>query len=251
MHKSRGLTLLELLIGIALQCFLASIVVVVLANFSRHYAQQLRILKTQQQLLTSIYLLREEIHHAGYWGCQTLPIDLALSFPGKHHMRIQHANTDGAKLIEMQNSSTLVVTDNRLNIKHTWMIADCKHQETFEIVEAHSHQGKRLITTRHPLRYRYFKQSIVAPVETLEFYQSGMKLLMQRQFEAPLVLIDKITDLSLVRANQDPQYLTVKITIGAKQYVLYNKIFNQPGDDFTHVTNKPFHNIASYASTFT
>jgi len=222
--RSRAFTLIEILISMALQLFLISMVLVFFSNFSRVFKQQIKLLGTQEEILLASYLLRQEITHAGYWGCQSLAPDQGIQIQSDQSFSIRHASLNTIELNTMPNQETLIVPSHPINPRHEWMIADCQQSERFEIQSFKDNGQQLIIRLTHPLKHHYIKRSLIAPVEVISFYlkkkPGRTQLMMKRRREPPQVLMDEVSDMKIHRKKGDPKYFYINLTVSHGSFVI-------------------------------
>jgi hypothetical protein len=213
MHMKRGFTLIEVLLSLMLQVLILSVLVTISTNLLRVFKQLYAQMHLQQQVLQASYLLRDEISHAGYWGCRSFD-RAAITLHSPQHVTIVRAHRYGAHLVAMPNQHTLVVPSRRINRHHRWMISDCFSQQEFLIKRVRAGKGQLRLITEHALGHHYLKQSYLAPIVTTQFYtrqQLGyFQLFFKYNHEPPQLLIDKLTAFSMLRTAEDSRLLQIR-----------------------------------------
>jgi hypothetical protein len=144
----------------------------------------------QENAQTAMHILREEIHDAGYMGCQRLtkvysPAAYPPYFLLKENRltgtdneiiirKMTKAHTDLRKSMANKNSLT-VGRDIKIYANDLLMIADCQHAEIFRVKKVNEHKLSQYIVSTQPLHYQFAKNAEVGKLAINRFYITKTK----------------------------------------------------------------------------
>ena len=167
----RGITLIELLIGITLSLFILSMLIEIFLATEKNHRALAALTDLQDNANIAIQLLSKSIRTAGYSGCaQIFPMQ---RIEAKSNAIIIHrAAPSAAILLEpMHNYTNLRVTQSPLFIKNKALfISDCQSAEIFFPKQIKKMHGAQMIETNHPLKFLYDRFAEVSELETQTFF---------------------------------------------------------------------------------
>lgn len=199
--KKRGMMLIELLLTLALGLLLVQFLLGIYLAVQQSAEWQADLYDIEQNGFAIIDRLTTDIKKAGYIGCARLTADFPIAANQEERLTVLNRITgEGLERLTVRymnpTSSTLLktMTDNtHLTISRgptfaagdVLIIADCTQAETFKVKKIDkSHDGKRSITTEHPLLERYSAMAEIGHFEihryavkpTKRFYPNGSRI---------------------------------------------------------------------------
>lgn len=182
----RGISLIEIMIVMTLSISLTALLFETYLASHRTYQMQVELKHLQDNAMTAIEILTQEIKQAGYIGCQRLRDDKTVSgylsyelnptnkiqvINGKE-ITLQYAEFPAATLLQpMQNQLTLYVNSEvTFKPQEILIISDCKYAEMFEVKEVHTSKGMQIITASQSLKRNYSTNAEISKFAINHFY---------------------------------------------------------------------------------
>jgi hypothetical protein len=176
MQRQSGISLSEVLIGLALASLIMSMLMQFYLSSKRQYLEAEEILSRNFDVHWVGELLSDSIRRAGFTPCvsieqltledrrpkraviRTLAIDN--HFP--QSIYINRMSEHFSQVLRVQSSAQLVVSSTAsFKEKRAVMIADCEHAEVQQVVAAEAFSGGTLLTLARPLLFSYSTSAYV------------------------------------------------------------------------------------------
>lgn len=170
MHKQSGVSLAEVLIGLALASLIMTLLMQFYLSSKRQYLEAEEILSRSLDLRWVGDLLSDSIRRAGFTPCvgiEQLKVNdrrpnsvviRALNVKNEvpQSIQINRMNERFTQVIKIKNSTQIMVASTvSFKAKRPLMIADCEHAEVQQIVDVELSPGGTLITLARPLLFSY------------------------------------------------------------------------------------------------
>lgn len=191
MQKQSGVSISEVLIGLALASLIMTMLMQFYLSSKRQYLEAEEILSHSFDLRWVGDLLSDSIRRAGFTPCvgieqltvkdrrQNSAVMHALNVEKEPQQSIQinRMSERFAQLIKIQNATQIVVAPTvSFKEKRPLMIADCEHAEVQQIVDVELASGGILITLAKPLSFSYATSAYVGEfLEERWFIKKNLK----------------------------------------------------------------------------
>lgn len=188
--RSRGVTFIELMIGMVLAGLLTGLVISIYVGREKSAAAQSAILQIQNQATKTIGILSREIEQAGWIGCAKLTRQFPIK--GLSHytltaqnkvagnakeLTIRYARPLDAKLIDMTVALGKIVIEagHTFHAGEVLLISDCKHAEVIKIKQVYKLHGMQIILATEPMHYLYRPSAQINHLVINRFYVDKTK----------------------------------------------------------------------------
>jgi Tfp pilus assembly protein PilW len=247
MQSSRGIMLIELMIGITISLLiLSSLVGIYLATESSHDTQ-IALATLKDNTLMADKLLRSAIHQAGYLGCSRLtdqfplvnhtsysflPVNKVIS--DANSVTIRALSLDSTLLTKEMHSDSHLYVSNQFNVAagDVLSVSDCKTADLFIVKNVEMRDdGIQKITTSAPLENIYKKNSEIRRFQSDTYFVANtgrknvsgeiIKSLYKKDIhEFRQEIIENINDMQVaIDTDRNKQPIGVSI-----QFTLFKKI---------------------------
>ena len=185
-QQCHGAILIELMITITLSLLLLTTLLQLYLTSMRSLHIQSALFDMQHQARTTIAILRESIHRAGYIGCAKLttgfPIQQDAPYSMTAYTKLQSGNQNSIT-VRYADFSHVTLTENmhdrrylQATLEHRYkpgdilIISNCQHADIFQVKKIlFSHHVQRMLSV-HPLHHHYKKESEIARFHIDTFY---------------------------------------------------------------------------------
>lgn len=180
-----GIFLIELLIALAISLLIFSLLFSIFITNQKSYSLYEVLNKMQITAQSTLDILQDQIHAAGYMGCAKLTPEFkiigyesyTLTSQNKligddHIINLSHAAAQNALLLEAMSSDNEMKTDTntRYHVGDVLLISNCLQAEIFKVKKIINEKLQQKIITQSPLHYRYAPYAEIAKLERNEYF---------------------------------------------------------------------------------
>lgn len=229
---SLGVTLIELILTLSISLLLLSVMMAMYLTSEHSHHLQFALSEIQENAYTTIHILDEEIHKAGYIGCAKLTQDFAIiskdsySLSSKnalvvkqHELVVRHASFPYASLKKITNDLLTLDVDNNVKFaKGDWIIiSSCQQAEIARISQLSQNTIRQRLTLDKPLHCRFAENTEVSKLEINRLYiaptkrwdKSGMRvsaLFLENIKKRKIELVENISQLNFKNSKSSIEF---------------------------------------------
>lgn len=244
MKKITGMSLIELLIGLALSLLLLSVIIeIYLAESKIEMMQDAWSFIEENAQHISNYL-RKELHLAGYVGCvkhdvvqALMPYDSPKMKPGTQGFIVHYMSTQTADLMQMIGNNVLEVDmDQHFHVGDELVIANCEQAEIITIQSLIKNTKTLQIIAKTPLSAFYTPHSEVGKLLANAYYvgqtnrQSARNAAIYALYQVDITgqrqeLIEGVNDMQVrfINTDSNQKAVSIKLLLTSINYYLMQK----------------------------